>query len=202
MIIGRSDYPSGVFSQPPCKKSCLEKDWNGASWLIMVPVRTMPHLTLNNVEISVLGQSVRKGDPDKGFQELLIRLDSLLDKRSGHIFLTNEVQEQLQEYARTLGDRLGRVAAPEGEQKADTGLTVQWSRPKSTSKPREPISSSSIDGMDYRNGTLEVRFQDGSVYQYFDVPEPVHRELSSAVSIPDAFNALIRHQYRCAQIKA
>lgn len=67
---------------------------------------------------------------------------------------------------------------------------------------RAPITSSSVAsvGYDPNTMTLEVEFGDGSVYQYFDVPETVYQDLMSATSVGTYLNQNIRASYRCAQI--
>ena len=49
---------------------------------------------------------------------------------------------------------------------------------------RQPVSSSNLRsvGYDPETKTLEVEFQNGSVYQYFNVPNNVYRELMAAPS--------------------
>ena len=49
---------------------------------------------------------------------------------------------------------------------------------------RTPVSSSHLTsvGYDQNTLTLEIEFKDGSVYQYFDVPEMVHQQLMQADS--------------------
>jgi KTSC domain len=61
-----------------------------------------------------------------------------------------------------------------------------------------PVISSSLQsvGYDYASQTLEIAFQNGSVYQYFGVPPAVHEELITASSHGAYFNAFIRDRYR------
>lgn len=42
-----------------------------------------------------------------------------------------------------------------------------------------PVSSSNIEsvGYDKKTKTLRIRFKDGSLYEYFDVPEHIHQGL-------------------------
>jgi len=67
---------------------------------------------------------------------------------------------------------------------------------------RTPTTSSSVASLGYDPSamTLEVEFRNGSVYQYFDVPETVYQELMSASSVGTYLNQNIRASYRCAQI--
>ena len=66
---------------------------------------------------------------------------------------------------------------------------------------REAVSSSSVTsiGYDSESSTLEVEFSNGSVYQYFDVPEQFHRELMSGGSIGKVLNSIIKGQFRYAR---
>lgn len=45
-----------------------------------------------------------------------------------------------------------------------------------------PVSSSNLSSVGYENGTLYVRFNNGSLYAYSGVPESVYRGLMSASS--------------------
>ena len=66
---------------------------------------------------------------------------------------------------------------------------------------RTPVSSSNVAsvGYDASSLTLEVEFKDGSVYQYFDVPEAVYQEMMRASSVGKFMHANIRNQYRFTQ---
>lgn len=67
---------------------------------------------------------------------------------------------------------------------------------------RTPVSSSNVASVGYDSNTmtLEVEFKDGSVYQYFDVPESVYQELMRASSVGQFMHANIRHNYRYARL--
>jgi hypothetical protein len=67
---------------------------------------------------------------------------------------------------------------------------------------RTPVSSSNVAsvGYDPNTMTLEVEFIDGSVYQYFDVPETVYQELMRASSIGHFMHANIRNNYRYTKV--
>lgn len=52
-------------------------------------------------------------------------------------------------------------------------------------------------GYDPQAKTLEVEFHDGDVYQYFNVPAIVHRDLLAASSIGQYFTFFIKTTYRC-----
>lgn len=45
-----------------------------------------------------------------------------------------------------------------------------------------PVNSSNICSIGYENNTLYVRFNSGSTYAYFNVPETIYRGLMSASS--------------------
>jgi hypothetical protein len=49
---------------------------------------------------------------------------------------------------------------------------------------RIPVSSSNLEsvGYDEESGTLEVEFKNGTLYQYFDVPQGVFDGLANADS--------------------
>lgn len=59
----------------------------------------MSYVTLNNVEIAVLKNALRRGDPDPGFHELLVTLGRLLDERTGQLYISPETLKTIQAYA-------------------------------------------------------------------------------------------------------
>ncbi|HEV2846812.1 MAG TPA: KTSC domain-containing protein [Thermoanaerobaculia bacterium] len=63
---------------------------------------------------------------------------------------------------------------------------------------RTPVASSAISsvGYDERKSMLEVEFQSGAVYEYFDVPPKVWRELQAADSKGRFLSRRIRDRYR------
>jgi uncharacterized protein len=67
---------------------------------------------------------------------------------------------------------------------------------------RTHVESSNIEsiGYDSRSQTLEIEFLNGSVYQYFDVPEHVFNELMSADSYGKYLNANIKGTYRYSKV--
>jgi len=67
---------------------------------------------------------------------------------------------------------------------------------------RTPVTSSNIMsvGYDVRTLTLEVEFNNGTVYQYFDVPETVYLELMQASSVGKYLHANIKNVYRYVKI--
>lgn len=62
---------------------------------------------------------------------------------------------------------------------------------------RKSVESSNLAsvGYDAENEILEVEFNHGGVYQYFDVPEQVYEELMNADSHGVYFSANIRNDY-------
>ena len=62
---------------------------------------------------------------------------------------------------------------------------------------RQPVSSSNISsiGYDLNSNVLEIEFIAGTVYQYFDVPEYVWRELMEAASHGSFFAQNIKNVY-------
>ena len=63
---------------------------------------------------------------------------------------------------------------------------------------RVPVSSSNIGsvGYDAQSNTLEVEFNDGSVYQYFSVPAAEHQGLMAAGSHGQYLASNIKGTYR------
>jgi KTSC domain len=67
---------------------------------------------------------------------------------------------------------------------------------------RVPIESSSIDSIGYEKNVLEVRFRNGGLYQYFDVPEQMLALLMQADSKGRFFNQHIRGAYPSTRLAA
>lgn len=67
---------------------------------------------------------------------------------------------------------------------------------------RVPVDSSNVAeiGYDLGSSTLEVMFNDGSLYQYFDVPESVYDDFVRAESHGGYLHANIRGEYRYARV--
>ena len=67
---------------------------------------------------------------------------------------------------------------------------------------RLPVQSSNVSevGYDPATMTMEVAFTNGSVYQYFDVPEAVFQELLSAESIGTFIHEQVKNMYRYARM--
>jgi len=45
------------------------------------------------------------------------------------------------------------------------------------------VSSSNVSSIGYENGTLEVKFLNGRIYQYHGVSESIYKTLLSGVSV-------------------
>jgi len=67
---------------------------------------------------------------------------------------------------------------------------------------REPVSSSNLAsvGYDPASETLEIEFNNGRVYQYYNVPQFMHERMMEAPSIGVFFNAEIKNAYSCSQV--
>ena len=63
---------------------------------------------------------------------------------------------------------------------------------------RTPVSSSNLASVGYHSSslTLGIEFKNGSVYQYFDVPETVWQGLMQAGSHGRYFDIHIKYNYR------
>jgi hypothetical protein len=68
---------------------------------------------------------------------------------------------------------------------------------------RQPVESSMIRsvGYDAASETLEVEFNSGKVYQYFEVPAEIHRELMEASSVGSYMQAEIIDVYPVRQVQ-
>lgn len=67
---------------------------------------------------------------------------------------------------------------------------------------REYVESSNLKsiGYDVNNSILEVEFNSGGIWQYYDVSESTYYELKSASSVGKYFNANIRGSYPESQV--
>lgn len=66
---------------------------------------------------------------------------------------------------------------------------------------RIPVSSSNIAsvGYDSETSTLQIEFNNGSIYDYYDVPEDIYTALINAGSVGSFFHANIRNIYSYQQ---
>jgi KTSC domain len=69
---------------------------------------------------------------------------------------------------------------------------------------REPISSSGLAAVGYskRRHILEIKFVNGAVYRYLNVPPSIYRDLMSAVSKGRYYDSNIRGNYRSLRLRA
>ncbi len=67
---------------------------------------------------------------------------------------------------------------------------------------RDSVVSSNIRsiGYDPQSAILEVEFTSGDIYQYFDVPEHLYRELMNASSHGKFLNNYIKYSYRYQKV--
>jgi hypothetical protein len=67
---------------------------------------------------------------------------------------------------------------------------------------RTPVSSSNVASIGYDPSTLtlEVEFTNGSIYQYFDVPEMVYQEFMRAGSKGQFLHTNIKNNYRYTKV--
>jgi len=67
---------------------------------------------------------------------------------------------------------------------------------------RTTVTSSNIASVRYDPGTmtLEIEFKNGSVYQYFDVPEAVYQEFMHASSKGNFLHTNIKNNYRYVKV--
>jgi hypothetical protein len=66
---------------------------------------------------------------------------------------------------------------------------------------RIPVESSMIDSIGFEKNILEVRFSNGGLYQYLDVPESVLAELMRASSKGRFFNQRVRGRYPALRLE-
>ncbi|NEA35083.1 KTSC domain-containing protein [Streptomyces sp. SID13031] len=55
-------------------------------------------------------------------------------------------------------------------------------------------------GYDVSSGTLELEYANGSVYQYFEVPQPTYAGLLAAPSIGNYVNTKIKPYFDSAEV--
>ena len=62
---------------------------------------------------------------------------------------------------------------------------------------RIPVTSSDLSSVGYDSGsqTLEIQFNSGGIYQYFNVPSNVYEGLMSAPSHGKYFHTYIKNSY-------
>ena len=69
--------------------------------------------------------------------------------------------------------------------------------------PRETVRSTALATIGYskRKHILEIQFNNGAVYRYFDVPPSVYRELMSAESKARYYDSYIKRNYRSVHVR-
>lgn len=60
---------------------------------------------------------------------------------------------------------------------------------------RQYVSSSDIASIGYENGTLEIEFHSGGIYQYLNVPEKIYNNLMNSTSYGKYFHNYIKNSY-------
>lgn len=65
---------------------------------------------------------------------------------------------------------------------------------------RRPVNSSSVRSVGWQDGTLELEYVGGSVYRYYDVPQPTYAGLLAAESIGNFVNTEIKPYYEFREI--
>ncbi|MDD5183659.1 MAG: KTSC domain-containing protein [Paludibacter sp.] len=67
---------------------------------------------------------------------------------------------------------------------------------------RKPVKSSNIAaiGYDDSSATLEIEFLNGSIYQYFDVPDHIYKEIMGADSQGKYLAANIKGNFRYSKV--
>lgn len=67
---------------------------------------------------------------------------------------------------------------------------------------RKSVESSNIDsiGYDENTSTLEIEFLNNSIYQYFDVPHNIYKELMAAESHGEFLAQNIKGVYRYSKV--
>lgn len=67
---------------------------------------------------------------------------------------------------------------------------------------KQTVSSSTVIsiGYDRRTETLEIEFGSGRVYQYYGVPDNLHREIMQTPSKGKFFNIYIKNRYSFSRV--
>ena len=78
-------------------------------------------------------------------------------------------------------------------------LAIQ--EPRVIISERLSVESSAIRSIGFKNGVLEIEFNSGSIYQYFDIPDAIYSDFMSAESKGRFFHKYIRGRYEVIRIK-
>lgn len=65
---------------------------------------------------------------------------------------------------------------------------------------RQAVSSSNIRSVGFEDGTLEIEFNRGGIYQYYNVPEATYQSLITAQSVGKYFQAHIKDVFQFSKI--
>jgi hypothetical protein len=65
---------------------------------------------------------------------------------------------------------------------------------------RRPVNSSSVRTVGWTDGTLEIEYISGDVYQYYEVPQPTFAALLAAESIGAYVNEHIKPYFEFREI--
>lgn len=65
---------------------------------------------------------------------------------------------------------------------------------------RRPVNSSSVRSVGWSDGTLELEYVNGYVYQYDEVPQPTFAALLAAPSIGAYINKHIKPYYEFREV--
>lgn len=67
---------------------------------------------------------------------------------------------------------------------------------------REMVESSTVlsIGYDPATETLEVEFKNGGIYQYYNVPAPLHQEFMASESKGKFLHVYIKPAYPCSRV--
>jgi len=65
---------------------------------------------------------------------------------------------------------------------------------------RRSVNSSSVQSVGWSDGTLELEYVSGDVYQYYEVPQPTYAALLAAPSIGAYVNKHIKPLYDCREV--
>ena len=66
---------------------------------------------------------------------------------------------------------------------------------------RISVTSRDIESVGHEDGTLEIKFHRGGIYQYYNVPESVYRALMTAISKGKYFHRNIKKIYTMKKIR-
>ena len=67
---------------------------------------------------------------------------------------------------------------------------------------RQSVQSSNVSSIGYEvaSGTLEVEFQNGTIYQYYGVPQNIYDQFMQAPSKGQFLNAYIKNAYAYSRV--